>query len=281
MLSKLLVLTHNQRCSVCATRKHPEPIRWRGPLDDLCEISWNTKKGDLITWCVTFSHMLISGNHLGLEPGDCTSLVKGLGWFELMALPNVHRNLTVPTPADSVLVYVLWLLASKMHNLIWRKVAMHTSLSPMKLHNISSPPSMCYHTDIQNVEGCTMYRLGVRKCSVCALAAWGKALELRQREGSLPVAALLFMCSFAATKTGRLKKNLGASHVTSGSTTMILPISFESKLCSRQSRHQSLNTWNDTTSQWNGHWQAEGRSCGTRKSLCYSTDGSQESHTWS
>lgn len=96
-------------------------------------------KGDLVTWCLTFSHMLISGNHLGLEPGDCTSLVKGLGWFELMALPNVHRNLTVPTPADSVLVYVLWLLASEMHNLIRRKVAMHTSLSPMKLFTTFHP----------------------------------------------------------------------------------------------------------------------------------------------
>lgn len=93
-------------------------------------------------------------------------------------------------------------------------------------------------------------------------------MELRQGEGSLPVVALLLMCSFAATKTGRLKKNHGVSHVTSGSTAMFLLISFESKLCSRQSRRQSLDTWNDT-SQWNGHWQAEGRSCGTRKGLCY------------
>lgn len=55
-----------------------------------------------------FSHMVILGNHLGLlEPGDCTSLVKGLGWFDLMALPNVHRNPAVPTPADSISVCML------------------------------------------------------------------------------------------------------------------------------------------------------------------------------
>lgn len=35
-----------------------------------------------------------------------------------MALPDVHINLAVPTPADRMLVYVLWLLASKTHNLI-------------------------------------------------------------------------------------------------------------------------------------------------------------------
>lgn len=49
------------------------------------------------------------------------------------------------------------------------------------------------------------------------------------------------------------------SLVTSRSTVMILPVSFaESKLCHRQSRQQTLDAWNDT-SQWNGHWQAEGR----------------------
>ena len=37
------------------------------------------------------------------KPGDCTPLVKGVGWFDLMALPNGHINPTVPAPADSVL----------------------------------------------------------------------------------------------------------------------------------------------------------------------------------
>lgn len=48
------------------------------------------------------------------KQGDCTLL----GWFDLMALPDVHMKPTVPTPGESVDVYVLWLLASKMHNLI-------------------------------------------------------------------------------------------------------------------------------------------------------------------
>lgn len=41
----------------------------------------------------------------------------------------------------------------------------------------------------------------------------------------------------------------------------------KSKLCSRQSRQLSLAAGNDT-SQWNGHWQAEGRSSPLRKSSC-------------
>lgn len=179
-------------------------------------------------------------------------------------------------------MYVLWLLASKTHSLIWRKVSCYAYLfiTNETVYKIPFPTlHMLPHWHSQDVEGCITYKLGVRKCSICALAAWGKALELRQGEGSLPAVALLLMCSFAATKTGRQKKSHGVSQVTSGST-MILPISSESKLCSRQSRHWLLDTWNDT-SQWNGHWQAEGRSCGKRKGLCYSTDGSRKPRTWS
>lgn len=49
-------------------------------------------------------------------------IVPHLGWFDVMALPDVHMEPTVPTPAESVCgVYVLWLVASKKHNLILKK----------------------------------------------------------------------------------------------------------------------------------------------------------------
>lgn len=65
---------------------------------------------------LTLSQTLMSLEKSGLvgKQGDCTSL----GWFDLMALPDVHMKPAVPAPGESVGVYVLWLLASKMHNLI-------------------------------------------------------------------------------------------------------------------------------------------------------------------
>lgn len=49
---------------------------------------------------MTLSHTLVSLEKSGLvgKQGDCTSL----GWFDLMALPDVHMKPTVPTPGESV-----------------------------------------------------------------------------------------------------------------------------------------------------------------------------------
>lgn len=116
----------------------------------------------------------------------------------------------------------------------------------------------------QNVEGCItktrreMFHL----CSGCLRKSFG--VETRGRKPS--------DCSFALNvlllpqKPVRLKAMVWV-------TKPLHPPSFLQSLsqtfCSRQSRHQLLDAWNDN-SQWNGHWQAEGRSCGQRKGLCYS-----------
>lgn len=88
----------------------------------------------------------------------------------------------------------------------------------------------------QSVEGCITHSNSRSEkrfhlCSGCLRKSFGG----EEARGSLPVAALLLMCSFAATRTGRLEKAIVESLVTSGSTVMILPVSAESKLCIRQS----------------------------------------------
>lgn len=78
-------------------------------------------------------------------------------------------------------------------------------------------------------------------CSGCLRKSFG----VETGEGSLPIVALLLVCS--CCHENWQTQSHGMSHKTSGST-LILPISFESKSCSRQSRHQLLDAWNDAHS---------------------------------
>lgn len=104
------------------------------------------------------------------------------------------------------------------------------------VHKIPLPTlRMLSHWHFLSVEGCITHPNGRSEkrfhlCSGCLRKSFGG----EDARGSLPVAALLLMCSSAATRTGRLEKAIVESLVTSGSTVMILP-SAESKLCSRQS----------------------------------------------
>lgn len=65
-----------------------------------------------------------------------------------------------------------------------------------------------------------------------------------EAKGSLPVVQP-HSCALLPQKLVDAKKPGCESSITSESV-MILPVSFaESKLCSRQSRHQTLDAWND------------------------------------
>lgn len=200
-----------------------------------------------------------------------------ISWLCLM-----FREIPLSPPQLIVLVYVhvLWLLASKTHNLIWRKVSCYAYLfiTNETAHKIPLSTLLTWlHWHSQSVEGCVTNWKWENIPSVL----WLHEEKLWSRGKGKPS-----RCSFALHVLLLPQKLVDLqpwceSLVTSRSTVMILPVSFaESKLCHRQSRQQTLDAWNDT-SQWNGHWQAEGRSCGTRKGQCYSTDGSQEPHTLS
>lgn len=146
---------------------------------------------------------------------------------------------------------------------------MHISITNEIVHKVPFPT---LHTlprwHSQSVEGyITNYKW---KHSICALAAWRKA----------------FGCSFAlnvrssATEPGRLKKAM---------VWVICNLDplwwfFLPPLLSPSFAAGDPDTSHWTrgmTPQWNGHWQAEGRSCGTRKGQCYCTDGNWEPHTLS
>lgn len=115
-----------------------------------------------------------------------------ISWLCLM-----FREIPLSPPQLIVLVYVhvLWLLASKTHNLIWRKVSCYAYLfiSNEIAHKIPlSTLHTWLHSHSQSVEGCVTNWKWENVPSVLWLPEeklWSRA------RGSLPGVALLFMCS--------------------------------------------------------------------------------------
>lgn len=186
--------------------KPPKPVRLTRPspssystLENQNTGSSFTREGQLVIVCsvMTLSHTLMSLEKSGLvgKQGDCTSL----GWFDLMALPDVHMKPTVPTPGESVGVCSM---ATCFQNAQFnmKKVAMPI-IPPMKW--LTKPHSTRHCSDILSMCGglqsCTKCR--VEKCSI---VHWLPEGELWRSHGKLySCELLLWMCSSAAIGPGR------------------------------------------------------------------------------
>lgn len=133
-------------------------------------------------------------------------IVPHLGWFDVMALPDVHMEPTVPTPAESVCLWCVCPMAScfqKAQFNIEKKLLCQT-LPPMKW--LTKPHSTQVTTmtfsKCGGLQSCvqSVEWKNVPLCTSCLRKSSGGD----KRQGSLPVVSFAPMCSFAATKPGRL-----------------------------------------------------------------------------
>lgn len=138
---------------------------------------------------------------------DCTSLIKGLGWFDLMALPNVHINPTVLTPADSVWVFYGYLLPKAQFNMKKSKLLCVYLYHQWNGSTIPLPTllSMLLNWHSLGVEGCITHKLEVRKHSIVPWLAEEKLWRSHGGKGKPSSCIATFLCSFA-TETGRCQK---------------------------------------------------------------------------
>lgn len=174
-----------------------------------------------------------------------------------MALPDVHMEPTVPTPAESICGYVCpmatcfqnaqfniekKLLCQTLPPMKWLTKPHSTQVTTMTFSKCGGLQSCVQSVEWKNVPLCTSC---LRKSSGGDKRP-GEAFQL---------SALLQMCSFAATKPGRLffffatvlvNCNFWLHH--DGSSSLLCQL----QLCNRQTRHWSLDAGNGT-SQWNGH----------------------------
>lgn len=195
---------------------------------------------------------------------DCTSLIKGLGWFDLMALPNVHINPTVLTPADSVWVFYGYLLPKAQFNMKKSKLLCVYLYHQWNGSTIPLPTllSMLLNWHSLGVEGCITHKLEVRKHSIVPWLAEEKLWRSHGGKGKPSSCIATFLCSFA-TETGRCQKarvwvtyNLW---ICDDSPSQLLSQSFAA---GNPDTRRWMRGMTDT-SQWNGHRRAEGESCGT------------------
>lgn len=117
------------------------------------------------------------------------------------------------SPAEGAFVgvmYVLWLLASKMHNLL-KKVAIFTTNEMAHKTTLHRG----YHIDILEVWRAAIMRTKckVKKCSIVHQLPEEKLWRSRGGKRSLPAVQLCSECAHLAVKTGRLEKNRGVGHL--------------------------------------------------------------------
>lgn len=177
-----------------------------------------------------------------------------------MALPDVHIQIPLSPPQLIVCVCVCSMATCFQNAQFSRKSCYaYVFITSEMAHRMLLPPSTLPHVTTSAVqEGCDrLQSVEVTRSSTAhqlLRGAWEEPRTGAFQLYSFAPRVLIGCCDIWQTKQPWCE-----SPVMSGPTMMTLPVFAKSKLCSRPSRHLSLDVGNDT-SQWNGHRQAEGRS---------------------
>lgn len=197
-----------------------------------------------------------------------------MGWFDLMALPNVHINPTILAPAGSVL-RVVCSMATCFQNTI--RVSCHAHLFYHQRHSSQNPTPHPPHMEPHWCPlGLPHTNWGSEKTFHCAGWLSKDPGGIEEAKGSLPAVQLRSSCALVVQQNLVGSEKPGwESPVTSGSTGMILPVF----LCWGKALQQAI--WTPVS----GHLRVgpapagRGQSGGTRKGQRCSPDGSREPHT--